>query len=202
MLKVGLTGGIGTGKSLVSAIMGDCGAHLIDADLLGHESYNIGTSGLHQVVKVFGDHILGADGSIDRDILGRIVFNDRSQMQNLNNILHPIIYETVKDRIGQVEEDGNTMVVVEAAVLIEAQWQSLFDQVWVVKSDEETVIRRLLRRNGFDRNEACKRIESQISESDRLSHADVIIDNNGTREELEVKVKDLWEKQTNGIIRS
>ncbi len=202
MLKVGLTGGIGTGKSLVSAIMGDCGAHLIDADLLGHESYNIGTSGLHQVVKVFGDHILGADGSIDRDILGRIVFNDRSQMQNLNNILHPIIYEIVKDRIGQVEEDGNTMVVVEAAVLIEAQWQSLFDQVWVVKSDEETVIRRLLRRNGFDRNEACKRIESQISESDRLSHADVIIDNNGTREELEVKVKDLWEKQTNGIIRS
>lgn len=202
MLKVGLTGGIGTGKSLVSAIMGDCGAHLIDADLLGHESYNIGTSGLHQVVKVFGDHILGADGSIDRDVLGRIVFNDRSQMQNLNNILHPIIYETVKDRIGQVEEDGNTMVVVEAAVLIEAQWQSLFDQVWVVKSDEETVIRRLLRRNGFDRNEACKRIESQISESDRLSHADVIIDNNGTREELEVKVKDLWEKQTNGIIRS
>lgn len=202
MLKVGLTGGIGTGKSLVSAIMGDCGAHLIDADLLGHESYNIGTSGLHQVVKVFGDHILGADGSIDRDVLGRIVFNDRSQMQNLNNILHPIIYETVKDRIGQVEEDGNTMVVVEAAVLIEAQWQSLFDQVWVVKSDEETVIRRLLRRNGFDRNEACKRIESQISESDRLSHADVIIDNNGTREELEVKVKDIWEKQTNGIIRS
>ena len=202
MLKVGLTGGIGTGKSLVSAIMGDCGAHLIDADLLGHESYNIGTSGLHQVVKVFGDHILGADGSIDRDILGRIVFNDRSQMQNLNNILHPIIYEIVKDRIGLVEEDGNTMVVVEAAVLIEAQWQSLFDQVWVVKSDKEAVIRRLLRRNRFDRNEACKRIESQISESDRLSHADVIIDNNGTREELEVKVKDLWEKQTNGIIRS
>ena len=72
----------------------------------------------------------------------------------------------------------------------------------MVKSDEETVIRRLLRRNGFDRNEACKRIESQISESDRLSHADVIIDNNGTREELEVKVKDIWEKQTNGIIRS
>ena len=202
MLKVGLTGGIGTGKSLVSAIMGDCGAHLIDADLLGHEAYNIGTSGLRQIVKVFGDHILGADGSIDRGILGRIVFNDRSQMQHLNNILHPIIYETVKDRIGQVEEDGNTMVVVEAAVLIEAQWQSLFDQVWVVKSDEETVIRRLLRRNGFDRNEVSKRIESQISESDRLSHADVIIDNNGTREELEVKVKDLWEKQTNGIIRS
>ena len=202
MLKVGLTGGIGTGKSLVSAIMGDCGAHLIDADLLGHEAYNIGTNGLHQVVKVFGDHILATDGSIDRGSLGRIVFRDRAEMVRLNNVLHPIIYEILKDKVRQVQEDGSAVVVVEAAVLIEAQWQSLFDQVWVVKSDEETVIKRLLGRNGFDRNEACKRIVSQMSESERLAYADVIIDNNGTLEELEMSVKYLWNKQTIGIIRS
>ena len=202
MLKIGLTGGIGTGKSSVSTIMRDCGADLIDADLLGHEAYSIGTSGWHQVVKVFGDHILATDGSIDRGSLGRIVFRDRAEMVRLNNVLHPIIYEILKDKVRQVQEDGSAVVVVEAAVLIEAQWQSLFDQVWVVKSDEETVIKRLLGRNGFDRNEACKRIVSQMSESERLAYADVIIDNNGTLEELEMSVKYLWNKQTIGIIRS
>ena len=194
MIKVGLTGGIGTGKSLVSDILNKLGAHVISGDALGHEAYLPGTKGFDQVVGAFGEEIVGDDGFVDRKKLGPIVFSDPANLDLLNSIMHPLIYEMIKDRMKDVS--GVPLVVVEAAVLIEANWQDLFDEIWVVTSDQEIVISRLAERNNLSRNDAIARIQSQMSQDDRITHAHVEIDNSGTILDLEKAVKDIWNNKT------
>jgi len=190
MIKVGLTGGIGTGKSLVSEILQSLGAHVISGDALGHEAYLPGTKGFDQVVNAFGNEIVGDDGFVDRKKLGPIVFSDPSNLDTLNSIMHPLIYEMIKERISIISDES--IVVVEAAVLIEANWQDLFDEIWVVTSEEEIVIARLADRNNLSRNDAISRIKSQMPQDERITHAHVEIDNSGTKSELEQTVKDIW----------
>ena len=194
MIKVGLTGGIGTGKSLVSDILNKLGAHVISGDALGHEAYLPGTKGFDQVVGAFGEEIVGDDGFVDRKKLGPIVFSDPANLDLLNSIMHPLIYEMIKDRMKDVS--GVSLVVVEAAVLIEANWQDLFDEIWVVTSDQEIVISRLAERNNLSRNDAISRIQSQMSQDERITHAHVEIDNSGTILDLEKAVKDIWNNKT------
>ena len=194
MIKVGLTGGIGTGKSLVSDILNKLGAHVISGDALGHEAYLPGTNGFGQVVGAFGEEIVGDDGFVDRKKLGPIVFSDPANLDLLNSIMHPLIYEMIKDRMKDVS--GVPLVVVEAAVLIEANWQDLFDEIWVVTSDQEIVISRLAERNNLSRNDAISRIQSQMSQDERITHAHVEIDNSGTISDLEKTVKDIWNNKT------
>ena len=147
MLSIGLTGGIGTGKSLVSNILNDIGATVVNADLLGHEAYLPGTVGFDMVVDAFGDQIVGEDGTVDRKKLGPIVFSSPQNMSKLNAIMHPLIRDMIQGQLEEYSSNGTDVVVVEAAVLIEAGWQDLFDEVWVVTSDKETVIERLKDRN-------------------------------------------------------
>ena len=194
MIKVGLTGGIGTGKSLVSDILNKLGAHVISGDALGHEAYLPGTKGFDQVVGAFGEEIVGDDGFVDRKKLGPIVFSDPANLDLLNSIMHPLIYEMIKDRMKDVS--GVPLVVVEAAVLIEAKWQDLFDEIWVVTSDQEIVISRLAERNNLSRNDAISRIQSQMPQDERITHAHVEIDNSGTILDLEKAVKDIWNNKT------
>ena len=194
MIKVGLTGGIGTGKSLVSDILNKLGAHVISGDALGHEAYLPGTKGFGQVVGAFGEKIVGDDGFVDRKKLGPIVFSDPANLDLLNSIMHPIIYEMIKDRIKDVS--GVPLVVVEAAVLIEANWKDLFDEIWVVTSAQEIVISRLAARNNLNRNDAIARIQSQMPQDERITHAHVEIDNSGTILDLEKAVKDIWNNKT------
>ena len=194
MIKVGLTGGIGTGKSLVSDILNKLGAHVISGDALGHEAYLPGTKGFDQVVGAFGEEIVGDDGFVDRKKLGPIVFSDPADLDLLNSIMNPLIYEMIKDRMKDVS--GVPLVVVEAAVLIEANWQDLFDEIWVVTSDQEIVISRLAERNNLSRNDAISRIQSQMSQDERITHAHVEIDNSGTILDLEKAVKDIWNNKT------
>ena len=194
MIKVGLTGGIGTGKSLVSDILNKLGAHVISGDALGHEAYLPGTKGFDQVVGAFGEEIVGDDGFVDRKKLGPIVFSDPANLDLLNSIMHPLIYEMIKDRMKDVS--GVPLVVVEAAVLIEANWQDLFDEICVVTSDQEIVISRLAERNNLSRNDAISRIQSQMSQDERITHAHVEIDNSGTILDLEKAVKDIWNNKT------
>ncbi len=194
MIKVGLTGGIGTGKSLVSDILNKLGAHVISGDALGHEAYLPGTKGFDQVVGAFGEEIVGDDGFVDRKKLGPIVFSDPANLDLLNSIMHPLIYEMIKDRMKDVS--GIPLVVVEAAVLIEAKWQDLFDEIWVVTSDQEIVISRLAERNNLSRNDAISRIQSQMPQDERITHAHVEIDNSGTILDLEKAVKDIWNNKT------
>jgi len=192
MLKIGLTGGIGTGKSLVTSFLQEQGANVINADLLGHEAYLPGTVGFEQVVSEFGEDIVGEDGHVDRQKLGPIVFSDPSNMDRLNAIMHPLIKDMIQTQLDDVEGKGQLIAIVEAAVLIEAGWESLFDEVWVVTADEEEIISRLASRNGLSREDSQKRINSQMTSIERSAHGDVVINNTGSVEDLKENVESLW----------
>ena len=195
MLKIGLTGGIGTGKSSVTEAFQSLGAAVINADLLGHDAYLPGTIGFEEVVTEFGQEIVGSDGQIDRKKLGPIVFSDSSKMDRLNEIMHPLIRDLIEERLVSLEATQNKVAVVEAAILIEAGWKSLFDEVWVVISDREEVINRLGVRNGLSREDALKRIDSQMSNNERIEHGDVVVENTGSMEDLQTRVNSLWSKR-------
>ena len=192
MLSIGLTGGIGTGKSLVSNLLNDLGATIVNADLLGHESYLPDTVVFDMVVDAFGDQIVGEDGTVDRKKLGPIVFSSPQNMSKLNAIMHPLIRDMIQSQLEEYSSNGTDVVVVEAAVLIEASWQDLFDEVWVVTSDKETVIERLKDRNSLSREDAIARIESQMSNDERVGHSNVVISNDGTTDELADDVEQIW----------
>ena len=195
MLKIGLTGGIGTGKSSVTEALQSLGAAVINADLLGHDAYLPGTIGFEEVVTEFGQEIVGSDGQIDRKKLGPIVFSDSSKMDRLNEIMHPLIRDLIDERLVSLESTQNKVAVVEAAILIEAGWKSLFDEIWVVISDREEVINRLGVRNGLSREDAVKRIDSQMSNNERIEHGDVVVENTGSMEDLQTRVNSLWSKR-------
>ena len=192
MLSIGLTGGIGTGKSLVSNLLNDLGATVVNADLLGHEAYLPGTTGFDMVVDAFGNQIVGEDGTVDRKKLGPIVFSSPQNMSKLNAIMHPLIRDMIQAQLEEYSSNGTDVVVVEAAVLIEANWQDLFDEVWVVTADKETVIERLKARNSLSREDAIARIESQMSNDERVGHSNVVIPNDGTTDELADGVEKIW----------
>jgi dephospho-CoA kinase len=192
MLSIGLTGGIGTGKSLVSNLLNDLGATVVNADLLGHEAYLPGTVGFDMVVDSFGDQIVGDDGTVDRKKLGPIVFSSPQNMAKLNAIMHPLIRNMIQAQLEEYSSNGTDVVVVEAAVLIEANWVDLFDEVWVVTSDKETVIERLKDRNSLSREDAIIRIDSQMSTEERIDHSDVVISNDKTIDELTDNVEKIW----------
>ena len=192
MLSIGLTGGIGTGKSLVSNLLNDLGATVVNADLLGHEAYLPGTVGFDMVVDSFGDQIVGDDGTVDRKKLGPIVLSSPQNMAKLNAIMHPLIRNMIQAQLEEYSSNGTDVVVVEAAVLIEANWVDLFDEVWVVTSDKETVIERLKYRNSLSREDAIIRIDSQMSTEERIDHSDVVISNDKTIDELTDNVEKIW----------
>ena len=201
MITVGLTGGIATGKSLVSQLLEEHGAFVINADLIAHELYNPGTIGFNSLISHFGDTILDLNGTIDRKKLASIVFTRKHEMDNLNTIMHPLIYDEIKKIMSDLSNKKHPVVVVEAAVLIEAGWQDLFDQIWVVSSDMETVISRLNARNGLSREESLKRINSQMPSKDRNKYADIVIENNGNTGILSSRIKELWADKLSTTIR-
>lgn len=190
MKTIGLTGGIGSGKSAAAAILAELGAEVIDADRVGHEVYLPGTPGWNQIVAAFGQEVVASDGTIDRKCLGGIVFADRSRLAELNGIVHPLIAEAVRERLA--ESAARTAIVVEAAVLIEANWQTLVDEVWLVVASPEAVITRLGSQRGLSREAIEARVRSQLSEADRRKHADVVIDNSGTLADLRAHLSRLW----------
>ena len=200
MFVIGLIGGIGSGKSSVSAILHSLGVEIIDADKVGHEAYTPNSEGWKKVISVFGQDIVGPENEIDRKKLGGIVFSDSSEMEKLNKLMHPIIHNLVEEKIKLLSNQGVKVVVLEAAILIEANWQDLTDEIWLAKSNQEVVIERVQLRNNFTREEIIKRIQSQMSNDEREKHSDIVIDNNGTIEQLEEKVKTLWQSRVNGRV--
>jgi dephospho-CoA kinase len=192
MLSIGLTGGIGTGKSLVSNLLNDLGATVVNADLLGHEAYLPGTIGFDLVVDAFGNKIVGDNGTVDRKKLGPIVFSSPENMAKLNSIMHPLIHDMIQAQLTEYSSNGTDVVVVEAAILMEANWQTLFDEIWVVTSEKETVIERLKERNSLTRENAIDRIDSQMSQDERIEHSNVVVVNDGTTDELADNVISFW----------
>ena len=193
MIVIGLTGGILSGKSTVANMLKKLGALVIDADKVGHEAYLPDTETWREVVAAFGENILQPNREIDRRKLAQVVFNNPQALQKLNSIMHPRMFQMMKDKIEALRREGKTdVMVLEAAILIEANWIPLVDRVWVTDAPEETVIQRLVNRNGLTEEQARARIRSQLSAAERARHADIVIDTNCTLAEVEDKVKKLW----------
>ena len=202
MRVIGLTGGIGTGKSLVAHMLGELGAEVIDADRIGHEAYTPHTPVWKEVVQAFGEEILQPSGEIDRKRLGSIVFSDPKELARLNSIMHPRMAEMIHQRVVELEGQGAETVVVEAAVLVEAGWDKLpwVDEVWVTRSDEEQVVARIKERNNLPDEEIRKRIGSQLPFEERSRNAQVVVDNSGAIDELKEAVESIWESRVKGKV--
>ena len=195
MLVIGLTGSIGTGKSEAARQLEALGASIISADQVGHEAYTPNTEAWEHVVSAFGDEILQDDGEIDRRKLGTIVFSDSGQLERLNQIMHPRMAQMVADKVEVLRGQGVEVVVVEAALLFEAGWDSLVEEVWTTDSPEQAVIERLKVRNGMSEEEARKRMSSQMGRTERLDRSDYVIENSGDKVALGVAIKELWDRR-------
>ena len=195
MLVIGLTGSIGTGKSEAARQLEALGASIISADQVGHEAYTPNTEAWEHVVSAFGDEILQDDGEIDRRKLGTIVFSDPGQLERLNQIMHPRMAQMVADKVEVLRGQGVEVVVVEAALLFEAGWDSLVEEVWTTDSPEQAVIERLKVRNGMSEEEARKRMSSQMGRTERLERSDYVIENSGDMVALGVAIKELWDRR-------
>ena len=197
MLVIGLTGGIGTGKSEVARLLQSLGAAVISADQVGHEAYAPDSESWHKVVDTFGKEILQPSGEIDRQKLGAIVFSDPQQLEKLNEIMHPRMAGMVADRIQVLRDQGVATVVVEAALLFEAGWNSLVDEIWTTDTTVDLAVERLQARNGMDEKEARRRIDSQMDRSERIERSDLVVDNSGDVATLEETVNALWDIRVN-----
>ena len=194
MRVIGLTGGIASGKSLVSQQLAERGAVVIDADKVGHEAYRQGTETFQAVVDAFGSDIVGADGEVDRKALGAKVFADPEARQRLEAIVWPAMRRMMEERLAELRAQNTDVAVLEAALLIEADWLPLADEVWLVTASPETARRRLMKRNGLTAEAAEARLRAQLTNEKRRSYADVVIENNGTLEELTAAVDAAWSK--------
>jgi dephospho-CoA kinase len=202
MVIIGLTGGIGTGKSTVSRVLAGAGATVADAALVGHEVYKPGTPTWTTVSQTFGPDLLLPDNQIDRKKLGDIVFNDPEAMAQLNAIMRPAMKTVLIERLKNASDRGDQVVVLDSATLIEAGWTSLVDEVWLVTATRETVTQRLRERNGLSDEAIDARVASQLTDEERMEHADQVIQNNGSLDELTATVEALWAQRIEAKVRN
>ena len=192
MLRVGLTGGIGSGKSAVADLLAGYGAVIIDADLLARRAVEPGTAGLARIVEEFGPGILTPEGALDRPALGKLVFADPDARGRLNAIVHPEVRRLASAAEQTAPDDA--VVVHVIPLLVETGQQDRFDLIVVVDAEPEVQLRRVRARDGLDEAAARARIEAQASRQQRLAVADLVIGNSGTRAELEASVATLWRR--------
>jgi dephospho-CoA kinase len=192
MKVIGLTGGIGSGKSTVAKILAEFGAQVIDADKVANEVYNPGTDGFNEVVKTFGEEVIAENGGIDRKKLGAKVFGNPEALKKLNAIIHPRAYDLVTSRLNEFRRQGVAVVVLEVILLVEAGWDHLADEIWVTVVSEEVVIKRLQQQRGLSREEILARIHSQTSNEERVKYADVVIFNDNDYNGLRSIVEKYW----------
>src|SRR5579863_2697850 len=194
MLTIGLTGGIGSGKSTVTKILAELGAPIIDADKVGHAIYEPGGPAYPDMIAAFGEGILAPDRTIDRRKLGPIVFADPSALKRLNSIVHPKMFTRMREMVTAMRAAGERRpIVIEAAILIEANWQPLFDEIWLVVTSRERVIERVERDRGLKPEQTEARLRAQLSDDERRKYATSVIRNDGTLEELRAAVTRLWQ---------
>ena len=189
MLRIGLTGGIGSGKSTVARLLGDRGAHVVDADVLAREALAPGTPGLAAVAEAFGDGVLTPDGALDRQALAAVVFGDPSARARLDGIVHPLVRARAADLVAGMPEDA--VVVQDIPLLVETGQAGSFDVVLVVEADPATRVARLVGR-GLPEGDARARIAAQATDEQRRAVADVVLDNSGTPEQLAEQVERFW----------
>lgn len=196
MLKVGLTGGIGSGKSTVSRLLASYGAVVVDSDLVAREVVALGTPGLAAVVEEFGTTVLAPDGSLDRAALGAVVFADPERLAALNAIVHPLVGARTQELEAEAAAAGAPVVVFDVPLLAENGLAPLYDEVVVVDCPVEVAVRRLVAERGMSEQDARARISHQATREQRRAVATHVIDNGGPREALEPQVATLWAELT------
>jgi len=187
---VGLTGGIATGKSLVSAEIKRLGATVIDADVIAREIVEPGKPAYNEIIEAFGEKILNPDATLNRKALGDIVFCNKEALAILNRITHPRIRQRIREEIARAGDDE--LIVVDIALLIEMGFKDEVDSIIVVYADEERQIERVLRRNGLTREEARQRLSCQIPVKEKLGYADYVIENNGNIESAVEQAREVF----------
>ncbi|MEL4079827.1 MULTISPECIES: dephospho-CoA kinase [Arthrobacter] len=194
MRRIGLTGGIASGKSLVAARLAELGAVLVDADVLARRVVEPGTSGLAAIRETFGDAVISADGSLDRPALGALVFADPAARERLNAIVHPLVRQASAELIEAAPQDA--VVVEDIPLLVETGQQDRFDAVLVVDAADDTRVRRMMEHRAMTEQDARARIAAQATRAERNAAATVVIPNEGTREELLQRVDQVWQELT------
>ena len=201
MFKIGLTGGIASGKSTVLTYFKDKGIPYIDADIVAREVVEPGTEGLKAIVDTFGSHVLQDDGTLNREALGAIVFHNEEKRQLLNSCLKTHIRNRIMELTSQYEEGNTPILIYDIPLLIEGEWYTMMDEVWLVYVNETTQIERLMSRNGYTREDALARINSQMRLDDKCAYADIIIDNNGTPHDLTVQLNTIWNERIETVLQ-
>jgi dephospho-CoA kinase len=193
MLTIGLTGGIGSGKSTVAQILGEFGAPILDADKVAHTTYAPGAPAYDAVIAAFGRDVVAADRTIDRRKLGTIVFGSPERLKKLTAIVWPATFESIRRNVAELRTRGTKLpIVVEAAILIEANWKPLFGEIWLVRASREQVVARIESQRGLKPAETEARIRAQLSDEERAKHASLVIENNGSIDELRALLKTVW----------
>ena len=189
-MVIGITGGIGSGKSLVTKFLQAIfGAAVIDTDTVGHEVMEIGTKAYYEILETFGKEVLAKDESIDRKILGDKVFGNEALLTKLNNIIHPAVEAEVDKRIEDFNKKNYKYIALETALMIKVGYNRKCDKVWYVYADKDVRLKRLYYNRGLDRVKAAKIIDNQNSDEEFRKIADAVIDNSGTEEETLVQIK-------------
>jgi len=195
MLIVGLTGGIASGKSLVTRVLRDLGAHIIDADKIVHDLLAPGQDACREVVGHFGKGIQLPDGSIDRRKLGDIIFNHPEERAWLNQCIHPRVFEAYNHQVRHLSErQPDAIVIMDAALLIETGYHKHMDRLIVVYADQKAQMKRLIERDRFTLEQAMARISSQMPLDEKRKYADFVIENTGTREATEQQTREIFAK--------
>jgi dephospho-CoA kinase len=195
-IVIGFTGNIGSGKSTISHLMAELGAVVLSADEIGHEALEPHTETWQEVVNIFGQEILKAGDEVDRQKLGEIVFNDAEALAKLNQVMHRRMYRMAEERIEKLKQQGTKVIVLEAALLIEAGWLPLVEQVWVTVASEDAALPRLRQRSGLSKAQVMARLRSQLPQEEKIKYADVVINNDVPLSEVKTQVKELWERLT------
>jgi len=195
MLNVGLTGGIGCGKSTVARMLADKGAHVIDFDVLAHRVQDPDQAAWRAIVDRFGEGVLNADRSIDRARLGSVVLADPEKLRQLNDIVHPIVLAEWRQALAEIEKrHPEAIVLSDIPLLIEAGVEDLFDLVVLVYASPEDQIRRIMERNGYSRDEAQRRLSVQMPIDEKLKHADIVVRNQTSLDRTQDDVDQVWKE--------
>lgn len=195
-MVLGITGSIASGKTTVAQAFQAFGAVVVSADVLAREIVRPGAKVLQQIVEHFGSHVLQEDGTLNRQLMAKVIFNDEQARLVLNSITHPAIAELAGKRLREAEQAGASLVVYDAPLLFEAGADRQVDKVLVVKVDAEVQLARLMARDGIDREQALARIDSQMPQMEKIARADFVVDNSGQPQETKEQVRSLMEQLT------
>ena len=183
MFRIGLTGGVGCGKSTVSRYLSSLGIPIVDGDRIAHEATEPGSAVMREIARVFGEDMLREDGTLDREKLAALVFSDEEKRQTLNGIIHPYVWRKAAAQMLAAEAVGHSLIVLDMPLLIEIGWHLRVESIWVVVVPKETQIERVCQRDGATREQALARIRMQMPTDKKIGYADIVIDNSGTMEE-------------------